>query len=210
MDFSRGPEALFEYQELLWQTSEAPAALRISPEEFVEKYIEPLREQLRRFKTAPWIFDDENLPFAIVMPERIVSLILQLRMIQLGRHRSGTDLNLGRLRDVVPLFCAHRPFLTMGVTIRKERGNTIFSHRLDPFRPVVVEVLAAAMVYPDLLREHRLILHGTRYESANQETVPFLIQNLGTTEPILVGGTCDEHTLSSNEFFSTILVTSRM
>lgn len=209
MDFSLGPETLFEDQKRFWQASEAPAALGISPEEFVEKYIEPLREQLRRFETAPWLFDDENLPFVIVMPERIVSLVLQLRAIRLGKRRGGTDLNLGCLRDVVPLFCAHRPFLAIGITIRKERGNAIFSHHLDPFRPVMVEVLAAAMVCPDLLREHRMILHGTRYESANQETVPFLIQSTKTMGPELVKGACDQHTPPSDESYLAVLVTSR-
>lgn len=209
MDFSMDPEGFFDYQRQLWQNSEAPAALGISPKKFAEEYIEPLREQLRRFKTAPWRFNDENLPFVIVMPERIVSLILQLRAIQLGKHRGGTDLNLGRLRDIVPLFCAHRPFLAMDVTIREERGAAIFSHHLDPFRPVMVEVLAAAMVCPDLLREHRLILHGTRYESANQETVPFLIRNLRTMGPKLVKGVCDQHTLPSDESCLAVLVTSR-
>jgi hypothetical protein len=218
MSFSWGLETLFEHQRRLWQTSDVPAALGITPEEFGEEYVEPLREHLQRFdKTAQWAFGSGQIPFLIVIPERIASLIIQLRMIRLNGKRGGTNLNLGRLFDVrrqretFPLFCDDRPFLAAGVAIREMKGNEVFSFSLASSRPIAVEVMAAAAFFPDLLRDHYLLLHGSRYQNQNGfETVPALIQDLGTMGPWLVKGNYDQYVFPAETRYLAVTVERRL
>lgn len=208
MGFPMSPERFFEYQADLWIKGGLPAILGTTTARFVSFYIEPLREQLRRFDGQPWQMDERRLPFVLVFPERLAPLPFQLGLIRLGFRQGATEINLAQLRDRRRVCFDHRPYLALDVCFEDQNGDGPLHRVLDLSRPTAAEVLAAVILLPDLLNVLGVALTGSYH--GVRETVPFLFKDLNSLAPRLCAGQWDKYSVPSDARYFAISVGQRV
>lgn len=157
---------------------EYPRAAGVDKNQFFKRHILPLKREVRRLpanKVRRLIHESRNgeIPILLVIPEQVVPLSKQMRMVRLNGEKGYINTKIGRFRNIDGIVTPDTPYLIFDVedgTVALGISSFDYISQLEKqrrFPLTAVEGVALVTHFPRVLEVHNIDLPGSRCGSGD-------------------------------------------